>query len=110
MSLRMLQPIPEVLAQKMTMDDFYSTLRTERAYVGQVFNQTDAINTPEAYKEILKLVDIKGIAQRLMIKSALILLSQLEDTDPEDLEPTEVSWNIIRLKKIYENEITNNFS
>ena len=110
MSLRMLQPIPEVLAQKMTMDDFYSTLRTERAYVGQVFNQTDAINTPEAYKEILKLVDIKGIAQRLMVKSALILLSQLEDTDPEDLEPTEVSWNIIRLKKIYENEITNNFS
>ena len=72
------------------MDDFYSTLRTERAYVGQVFNQNDAINTPEAYKEILKLVDIKGIVQRLMIKSAIILLSQLEDTDPEDLQPNEV--------------------
>ena len=97
MTLRILQAIPEVLAQKMTMDDFYSTLRTERAYLGQVFNQSDAINTPEAYKEILRLIDITGIAQRLMVKSALILLSQLEETDPLDLVPTEV--NIHKLRK-----------
>ena len=102
MHIRILQPVPEVLAQKMTMGDFYSTLRTERAYVGQVFNQSDAINTPEAYKEILKLTDIKGIVQRLMIKSACILLSQLEAIDPQDLEPTEV---IVKGPKKYLTEI-----
>ena len=90
MNIRLLQPVPEVLEHKMTMGDFYSTLRTERAYVGQIFNQSDAINTPEAYKEILKLTDITGIVQRQMIKSVCILLSQLEATDPQDLDPTEV--------------------
>ena len=54
------QSIPPMLAKKISIDDIFLTLRTERAFIGQVFCQTDSIRTPEAYKEILKLTDIKG--------------------------------------------------
>ena len=52
--------------------------------MGQVNTQSDSVRTPEAYKEILKLVDIKGIVQRLIIKSTLVLLAQMEASDPAD--------------------------
>ena len=55
------QSAPKFLADKLSIDDFFITLRTERAFIGQVYCQTDSIRTPEAYKEILKLTDIKVI-------------------------------------------------
>ena len=90
MVLRILQSVPPMLTNKFSMDDFYSTLRTERAFMGQVHSQMDSIKTPEAYKEILKLTDVKGVVQRLMIKSTLLLLAQLEALDPADTNLTEL--------------------
>ena len=57
------QSIPSFLAKKISIDDIFLSLRTERAFIGQVFCQTDSIRTPEAYKEILKITDIKGTAK-----------------------------------------------
>ena len=84
MVLRLTQAVPEVLHGRLSLDNFYGTLRTERALMGQVNTQSDSVRTPEAYKEILKLVDIKGIVQRLIIKSTLVLLAQMEASDPAD--------------------------
>ena len=89
MSLRILQQVPPILAKKLSMVDFFATLRTERAFMGQVFSQ-ESVRTPEAYKEILRLIDIEGLVKRLMLKSTLILLAQLEAADPQDTKPDEL--------------------
>ena len=102
MVFRLNQSIPKMLVGKVSLDNFYSNLRTERAFMGQIFHNTDSIRTPEAYKEILKLVDVKGIAQRLMIKSVLVMLARLEACDRQDLDPKELvlDWRVNFKEKI----------
>ena len=90
MTLRIMQQVPEVLTGKLSMDVFFNSLKTERAFMGQVYTPVESIRTPEAYKEILKITDIKGITQRLMIKSTLVLLAQLEALDPADTDTNEL--------------------
>ena len=90
------QSVPRILVGKLALDDVYATLRTERAFMGQIFHNVDSIRTPEAYKEILKLIDLKGIAQRLMVKSTLALLARLADCDQQDINPYELmdDWRV----------------
>lgn len=93
MVFRLNQSIPKILVGKVSLDNFYSSLRTERAFMGQIFHNTDSIRTPEAYKEILKLIDLTGIAQRLMVKSVLVLLARLEACDRQDLDPKDLIYD-----------------
>ena len=86
MKLNLISKTPAAFAERGTKDELFSSLSTERSFMGQIYNQAESVHTPDAYKSVLKLMDIEGLVKRAMIKSLLILLAMLEDDESQTVD------------------------
>ena len=87
LKLRLMDKTPAAIAERFNKNDLFTSLQTERAFMGQIYNQAESIHTPEAYKAVIKLIDFEGLTKRMMIKAFLILLAMLEDPESETVDP-----------------------
>ena len=86
LKLHLATKTPAAFAEKFSKDDLFMSLQTERAFMGQIYNQAESIHTPEAYKAVLRLMDVENMVKRAMIKAFLILLAMLEDPESQSVD------------------------